>query len=146
MVTLESPSREQEERLLAAAREAGQLFDELYEAAPVEYRQLSTAETFDTIVEKHLDGYILERYILNPDNPLPESMSCLEEAIGQPPSVAGFVLDGLVRILVSCGKDELVSYRLVWEAFNRGCFVRVGTPRDMEQESVDLDWRTEGLT
>ena len=141
LVTVEPPSKEQEDKLLSAAKEAAQMFDELYEAAPDQFAGLSTAEAFDDIVERHLDGALLEKYILNPEKPLAESMALIKEAIGEPQPVTGFALDGLARLLASLGKEDLVSYRLVWDALSGGFFVRVSTPRDMEQESGNLDWK-----
>ncbi len=128
---------------MSAAKKVAQQFDELYESPPLEYRDLSTTELFDDIFGQCLDLYLLDKYTINAELPLPESMIAIKEAMGTPPPEAGFTLDGVVRILFSTGNEELKAYRLVWAALKAGHFIRIKTSQEIKPESVISDSKIE---
>ncbi|TFF94960.1 hypothetical protein EU546_04200 [Candidatus Thorarchaeota archaeon] len=135
MVTVTPPSEEQEERMIEGAKAVHERFDSQYEDAPIEFRDEFTAALFDQMFEEYLDGYLLEEYQINPDMDVPRDLQCIREGVEALES-RYFGLSRLARSMLSCGFNDTIIYRKIWDALERGLLIR--TPSS--KPDTGLDW------
>jgi hypothetical protein len=126
-ITLDSPSREQRERMVTFTRKIGMVFDPSYLTAPQQVLDDDTRYSIDTLFDEALDGYFQRNFLITDGGEFDEASECIIAEMEKLPRPA-FKLDRLAREMVSCGIDEAHAYKTILELLND----RILQPTELE--------------
>lgn len=121
-IMLNRPSREQRTRMVTFSRKIGMVFDEEFEATPVEIMDTGTAQSLDNLFDEVMDGILLRNYRLRESVELPKEEDCISDVLAETGTEV-FRLDRLANALATCGMEEARAYKTVMEALEKDLLV-----------------------
>ncbi|MHA1906568.1 MAG: hypothetical protein ACW98Y_04685, partial [Candidatus Thorarchaeota archaeon] len=124
-ITTGSPTKTQEERMMAFARAVGFVFDTEYEDAPVLSIDETDEERFDELFNEMLDMNLHRRHKIVDTKGLPSGPKCLKKEISDLRASESFELEEMAERMASCGLEEARVYKVIMDAITNSQVIPV---------------------
>jgi hypothetical protein len=118
-IMLNRPSQDQRRNMLAFARKIGMVFDDEFNATPMEVMNPETVQALDNLFDEVMDGILLRNYKLRDVERMPKDKECISDLLSDTGADV-FKLDYLAVALSTCGIDEAKAYTTVMDALENG--------------------------
>lgn len=138
-ITVSKASMQQEDRMIAFAREIGSLFDDVLEDRPKEFRDEAMALTIQYVFENKLDGFLLKYYKRATASKFPRELAPLERAMSDYDTFECASAQSLASSMSEQEIDEAKGCAIVLHAIES----EVITPCDKHEIHMhkELDWQ-----
>ncbi|NHJ12784.1 MAG: hypothetical protein EAX95_03870 [Candidatus Thorarchaeota archaeon] len=138
-ITVSKASMQQEDRMVAFAKEIGALFDDVLEDRPREFRDETMALTIQLTFENTLDGFLLKYYKRATASKFPRKLAPLEHAMSDTDLFECASAHALASSMGEQGIDEARGCAIVLDAIRS----EVVAPCDKHEIHMhrELDWQ-----
>ncbi|MHA2425345.1 MAG: hypothetical protein ACXAEF_11185, partial [Candidatus Thorarchaeota archaeon] len=134
-ITTGSPTKTQEERMMAFARAVGFVFDTEYEEAPILSIDEVDEGRFDELFNEMLDMNLHRRHKIIDTKGLPSGPKCLRKEISELKASDGFELEEMADRMAVCGLEEARVYKMILDAISNDQIVPVEGELEPEAKS-----------
>jgi hypothetical protein len=138
-ITLTSPSKSQELRMIEFAETIGFIFDSMFTEPPSRTLEESTEAQFDTLFDDLLDGQYLKPHKVVEVKGLPRGSKCLEEKIEEVNRSGSFELQDLATKMTSCGLEEARVYKIIYDAIEKEYIIAAPIEEDDAHDEYESE-------
>ena len=115
-ITMGSPTKTQEERIIQFAKAVGSLFDIDFEVAPTLTIDDMDESRFDELFDEMLDMHLYRKHMIVDTKGFPRGPKCLNTAISELQEAESFELEEMAKKMAACGLEEAKVYKIIMDA------------------------------
>ncbi|MHA1882018.1 MAG: hypothetical protein ACTSUO_03120, partial [Candidatus Thorarchaeota archaeon] len=146
-ITLATPSKSQELKMIDFAEAVGFVFDKEYTEPPMMTLDEGTLIQFSNLFDDHLDGQFLRKFMIAELSGLPSNPRCVGAKIAAISKTESFDLAELATKMTECGIEEARAYKIIWDAIENDAIITVDSEKEeiVITETSDMDSEIESI-